>query len=324
MSTAPNPAPAFLGTALGGFLCLGLVILFIVALIKTFTTKKTGWVVAMVVTAIAGVGAAVVLAVVATRSLARVGAELREKSLKTKVVTASDGSCTLEVVNAWATIPNLNEDAVVQVGNLVREEYCIVIREPKTDFSTNFKGFAELAVGMTAKNAGLTGTAPLQRIEVGPHSAYQTKFSGTVEKIKVVYLMTAVETDDSFCQIICWTLPSSEERGMPLFEAATASFRAKPVATAGRRIEKQQATTDKNLPVSTRVKQHVVELLGVEPEKVTPTATFTSLGADDVDHVELIMAIEEDFEVEVPDEAAETFKTPADVTAWLEKATSEK
>ena len=60
-----------------------------------------------------------------------------------------------------------------------------------------------------------------------------------------------------------------------------------------------------------RVKKIVVEHLGVEAEKVTEDASFIDdLGADSLDIVELVMAFEEEFGVEIPDDAAEKIGTP--------------
>lgn len=62
--------------------------------------------------------------------------------------------------------------------------------------------------------------------------------------------------------------------------------------------------------VSERVKKIVVEHLGVEESKVTPGASFIDdLGADSLDTVELVMAFEEEFGIEIPDEAAEKITT---------------
>ncbi|TRV05647.1 MAG: acyl carrier protein [Microcystis wesenbergii Mw_MB_S_20031200_S109] len=59
-----------------------------------------------------------------------------------------------------------------------------------------------------------------------------------------------------------------------------------------------------------RVKKVVVEQLEVEPEKVTPEASFANdLQADSLDVVELVMALEEEFDIEIPDEAAEKIDT---------------
>ena len=73
--------------------------------------------------------------------------------------------------------------------------------------------------------------------------------------------------------------------------------------------------------VAERVKKIVVEHLGVEADKVVDKANFIDdLGADSLDTVELVMAFEEEFGVEIPDDAAETIVTVGDAVAFLEKA----
>ena len=62
--------------------------------------------------------------------------------------------------------------------------------------------------------------------------------------------------------------------------------------------------------IADRLKKIVVEHLGVEEEKVTETASFIDdLGADSLDTVELVMALEDEFETEIPDEEAEKITT---------------
>jgi len=69
-----------------------------------------------------------------------------------------------------------------------------------------------------------------------------------------------------------------------------------------------------------RVKKIVVEHLGVEPEKVTDDANFIDdLGADSLDTVELVMAFEEEFGVEIPDDAAEKITTVKDAIAFIDE-----
>lgn len=69
-----------------------------------------------------------------------------------------------------------------------------------------------------------------------------------------------------------------------------------------------------------KVRDIVVEQLGVDEEQVTLGATFIDdLGADSLDIVELIMAFEEEFNIEIPDEAAEKIKTVQDVVDYIEK-----
>ena len=73
--------------------------------------------------------------------------------------------------------------------------------------------------------------------------------------------------------------------------------------------------------VAERVKKIVVEHLGVDAEKVVDKANFIDdLGADSLDTVELVMAFEEEFSVEIPDDAAETIVTVGDAVRFLSKA----
>ena len=72
--------------------------------------------------------------------------------------------------------------------------------------------------------------------------------------------------------------------------------------------------------IAERVKKIVVEHLGVEVDKVAENANFIDdLGADSLDTVELVMAFEEEFNVEIPDDAAETIVTVGDAVRFLEK-----
>ena len=70
-----------------------------------------------------------------------------------------------------------------------------------------------------------------------------------------------------------------------------------------------------------RVAKIVVEHLGVEADKVTQDASFIDdLGADSLDIVELVMAFEEEFGVEIPDDAADSILTVGDAVKFIEKA----
>jgi acyl carrier protein len=73
-----------------------------------------------------------------------------------------------------------------------------------------------------------------------------------------------------------------------------------------------------------KVKKIIVEQLGVEESEVTPEASITDdLGADSLDQVELVMAFETEFNIDIPDEEAEKIKTVGDAVARID-ATAEK
>lgn len=72
--------------------------------------------------------------------------------------------------------------------------------------------------------------------------------------------------------------------------------------------------------IEEKVRSIIVDQLGVESDKVTADAKFIEdLGADSLDTVELVMAFEENFDIEVPDEEAEKLQSMADVVAYIEK-----
>jgi acyl carrier protein len=67
-----------------------------------------------------------------------------------------------------------------------------------------------------------------------------------------------------------------------------------------------------------KVRDIIAEQLGIDPEEITMESSFIDdLGADSLDIVELIMALEEEFDIEIPDEDAEKIKTVGDVVEYL-------
>jgi acyl carrier protein len=82
-------------------------------------------------------------------------------------------------------------------------------------------------------------------------------------------------------------------------------------------LKQEEKMADKS--VADRVKEIIVEQLGVNPDQVTPEAKFIEdLGADSLDTVELVMAFEEEFGAEIPDEDAEKLQTVGDVVKYIE------
>ncbi|MBD3217894.1 MAG: acyl carrier protein [candidate division Zixibacteria bacterium] len=78
------------------------------------------------------------------------------------------------------------------------------------------------------------------------------------------------------------------------------------------------------MSIESRVRDIIVEQLGVNPEQVTPEATFVDdLGADSLDTVELVMALEEEFGLEIPDEEAEKIGSVKDAIGYIESHSSE-
>lgn len=79
------------------------------------------------------------------------------------------------------------------------------------------------------------------------------------------------------------------------------------------------------MSIRERVQAIIVEQLGVDEKEVSDSASFIDdLGADSLDTVELVMAFEEEFELEIPDEDAEEITTVADAVRYIEAKTSQE
>jgi len=77
-----------------------------------------------------------------------------------------------------------------------------------------------------------------------------------------------------------------------------------------------------NTEIAQRVKDIIVDKLGVDASEVTPEASFANdLGADSLDTVELIMEFEKEFGLSIPDDQAETISTVGDAIAYIEQNT---
>ncbi|OFZ18385.1 MAG: acyl carrier protein [Bdellovibrionales bacterium RBG_16_40_8] len=73
------------------------------------------------------------------------------------------------------------------------------------------------------------------------------------------------------------------------------------------------------MSIEPRIKKIIEEQLGVEGDRIRPEASFIDdLGADSLDIVELVMAMEEEFDLEIPDEDAEKLRTVSDVTKYIQ------
>ena len=77
------------------------------------------------------------------------------------------------------------------------------------------------------------------------------------------------------------------------------------------------------MSIEEKVRDIIVEQLGVSGDEVIPNASFINdLGADSLDIVELVMAFEEEFEIEIPDEVAEKIQTVGDSVEYIKKLKS--
>jgi acyl carrier protein len=118
-------------------------------------------------------------------------------------------------------------------------------------------------------------------------------------------------------------LPAPHDRKFPhprlflfRFVFGVAKSRPHPLSTSNANHQPLQLMSDKS--IEARVKDIIVDQLGVNADQVTTEAKFVEdLGADSLDTVELVMAFEEEFDIEVPDEEAEKLQAVGDVISYI-------
>jgi acyl carrier protein len=85
------------------------------------------------------------------------------------------------------------------------------------------------------------------------------------------------------------------------------------------------SVSERNPVTVEKVKQIIAEQLGVDENEITPSSSFVEdLGADSLDTVELVMALEENFSIEIPDEDAEKIRTVQDAIDYIDKHAKKK
>ncbi|MCB1064340.1 MAG: hypothetical protein KDN20_15660 [Verrucomicrobiae bacterium] len=216
-----------MGYAIGGIFGCVLVIvipvLFIVSLILAIVKKSKAWTIVCVISGLLGlglIGTSIFFAAKGISAAAKAASE-------SKILTGPDGQFHLDVPGNWSENNLGSEDASVQVGNLFREEYLLVIEEPKADFEAGFtvSDFAELASGMVEESLAVGNRGELTELTINGLPAARCRIKGSADGVQVVYLNTYVEGANHFYQVMAWTLPSKEKTAFPIFEKAVGTFR---------------------------------------------------------------------------------------------------
>ena len=143
-------------------------------------------------------------------------------------IYSNDGKTSVTVPHNWNTQVSLNEEAILQAALPAKERYLIVISDAKSDFdeSVDIVGFNELITDnfSTALDDMNVLHRP-QPVAINGIPGYSTEITGTVSGVKVHYLVTALESQTHFYQILTWTLPSRINDNRAVFERIVGSFR---------------------------------------------------------------------------------------------------
>lgn len=214
-----------MGTAIGFILMLIIPAVFILSLVMLIVTKRKLWIIGLILSSLAGLALVVSVAYIAVKTY-KDGATAATEITDTKVVSTDDGLLQLTIPESWKSLGNISEDATLQYGSLVGEQYCIVISEVKTDFDETYtlKDYAEQCLKNVEDQASKYQRSEWLTSEVGGCSLLEVQADATIDKTKIKYHNGYLETDTHYHQIMQWTLPSKWEGSEPVFKSVLESI----------------------------------------------------------------------------------------------------
>lgn len=149
-----------------------------------------------------------------------------ENTSETQTITSAESGLSMVFPKSWKKQNDLNEEASVQMGYPVKEQYMIVLEEKKEDFVDDFTLDDYISIILSNMQTAVEASenTEITDVKINGLSAKQFEISGAVERIKIKYLITCVENDDVFYQITSWSLQSKYDACKPIFEEILGSI----------------------------------------------------------------------------------------------------
>jgi Tfp pilus assembly protein PilE len=151
----------------------------------------------------------------------------KQPAVSNKWITSEDGLTKIRVPGNWEKLPELTEQGVIEYGNLQREQYLVVISEPKQSYSSNTDLSAYNTLILEHKSsAGIDKLRKkyLGEIDLNGLKALKFELTGEVNGIENAYLQVTVEGKNHFHQVLFWSLPTRWGDPSDIFENVLATF----------------------------------------------------------------------------------------------------
>ena len=168
----------------------------------------------------------VIIIVFSLAACGSVSSSPSENADAVKDMTSSDGILQLTVPEGYEETDALNNEvANLQLMYAAKEQYIMTIFESKIDFSEDMTldDFRD-AVMQNMQMAESAEFSDAESLTINGYDAQQFTMSGEVSKIKLKYLVTVIETDSGFCQILSWSLQSRYDEAEDVFKQIAESF----------------------------------------------------------------------------------------------------
>ncbi len=220
-----------IGVIIGILFCavifLGIPTLFIVSLVISITRRTKGWIILCIIFGL------LLLVPVGLFSFGvyRRFTQYKEYVAQEQVIpeggeiTSEDGLFKLKVPELWKILKNLNDVAVIQVGNPQKEQYLIVIVDMKDDFDGSLTEHASITSQNIVSATNNYQISEPEHLDINGNHGIRYYITGTIDRTKVKYIQTTIEGRKAFYQILTWTIPSKSKEAFEVFEQAVQSFR---------------------------------------------------------------------------------------------------
>lgn len=142
-------------------------------------------------------------------------------------IYSDDKKVSLVVPGTWKGARELNTEAILGVADAAAENYALVMKEAKTDFEPNLDAAGYLVRVVQNLQAGSSGFRELQRaktVAIQNRPARQQEVALTIQNVKIIYLLTAVETETDFYLLYTWSLENRYERNKAILGKVSSSF----------------------------------------------------------------------------------------------------
>lgn len=127
------------------------------------------------------------------------------KNQNNKIFKSNDNLTTISATDKWENFKSINTDASLSIANPKENKYLIIITESKKDFSSDMtlKDYSEFMMENSKKDKN--GVISPVTLKVNNYDSISYKYTGEVNKLKITYILSAIETKNNYHQVIAWT-----------------------------------------------------------------------------------------------------------------------
>ena len=155
------------------------------------------------------------------------GAAGPSSPLSSHLLLSTDGHSQITIPPSWRSMPELGGEGVVRAGDVLADEFLLVITETKVDFAAqvDLAKYGEIVIGAMEKTLMNPTVGPPIGLTIGGRPALQYELHGTVDLINIGYLVTVIDGVTHYHQVLAWTSKSKLAAARASLQRTIATFR---------------------------------------------------------------------------------------------------